>query len=199
MRHQRSGKQLSRTAEHRRALLRNLVTELFRHERIETTTAKAKEARSLAERLITFAKRGDLHARRRVDRYIMSREVTRKLFSTIAPWYEDRPGGYTRIIRTRARLGDGAEMAYLELVKSEEQLSRERKAMRAAAEAKAEKKGKGKKPKAEAAPDEAEEKPKKKAKSRSKKTAKGGAKSKTSGARKSSAAKSPARVKKGDG
>jgi len=205
MRHQRSGKQLSRTAEHRRALLRNLVTELFRHERIETTTAKAKEARSLAERLITFAKRGDLHARRRVDRYIMSREVTRKLFSTIAPWYEDRPGGYTRIIRTRARLGDGAEMAYLELVKSEEQLSRERKARQAEVEAKAEKKGigKGKKPKAEAAPDEAGEKPKKKAKSRSKKAAKGGAKGvskgKGTGSRKSSAAKSPARVKKGDG
>ena len=80
MRHQRSGRQLSRTAEHRRALLRNLVTELFRHERIETTTAKAKEARSVAEKLITFAKRGDLHARRRVDSYVRSAEVTRKLF-----------------------------------------------------------------------------------------------------------------------
>ena len=78
MRHRRNGRQLSRTAEHRRALLRNLVTELFRHERIETTAAKAKEARRLADRLITFAKRGDLHARRQVDRYVMSPEVTIK-------------------------------------------------------------------------------------------------------------------------
>jgi large subunit ribosomal protein L17 len=108
-------------------LLRNLVTELFRHERIETTEAKAKEARRLAERLITFAKRGDLHARRQVDRYVMDGEVTRKLFSTIAPWYATREGGYTRIIKTRARLGDGGEMAFLELVKSEKQLAAERK------------------------------------------------------------------------
>jgi large subunit ribosomal protein L17 len=140
MRHLRSGRQLSRTASHRKALLRNLVTELFRCERIETTAAKAKEARSLAERLITFAKRGDIHARRQVDRYITSPEVTRKLFSTIAPWYEDRNGGYTRIIRTRARLGDDAEMAYLELVKSEEQMAAEQKTRREAAEAKAKKK-----------------------------------------------------------
>lgn len=140
MRHQRSGKQLSRTASHRKALLRNLVTELFRHERIETTTVKAKEARSLAERLITFAKRGDVHARRQVDRYITSRDVTRKLFSTIAPWYEDRNGGYTRIIRTRSRLGDDAEMAYLELVKSKAQMAADQKERREAAEAKAKKK-----------------------------------------------------------
>jgi len=142
MRHRRDGRQLSRTAEHRRALMRNLVTELFRHERIETTEAKAKEARRLAERLITFAKRGDLHARRQVDRYVMSREVTRKLFTTIAPWYADRPGGYTRILKTRHRLGDGAEMTLLELVKSEEQMAADRKRRVEAAEAKAEKKKK---------------------------------------------------------
>ena len=140
MRHLRSGRQLSRTAEHRKMLLRNLVTELFRYERIETTAAKAKEARRLAERLITFAKRGDLHARRQVDRYVMNREVTRKLFSTIAPWYADRDGGYTRIIRTRARLGDGAEMAFLELVKSDEQMAADRQARAEAAEEKAKKK-----------------------------------------------------------
>lgn len=140
MRHGKTGRKLSRTAEHRKALLRNLVTELFRHERIETTHIKAKEARRLAERLITFAKRGDLAARRRVDRYVMSPEVTRKLFSTIAPWYADRDGGYTRIIRTRARLGDGAEMALLALVKTEKQMAADRKARREAAEAKAEKK-----------------------------------------------------------
>ncbi len=138
MRHRRQGRQLSRTAEHRKALLRNLVTELFRHERIETTEAKAKEARRLAERLITFAKRGDLHARRHVDRFVMSREVTQKLFSTIAPWYAERNGGYTRVIKTRHRLGDGGEMAFLELVKSEEQMAAERKAREAAAAAKAE-------------------------------------------------------------
>jgi large subunit ribosomal protein L17 len=116
------------------------VTELFRHERIETTEIKAKEARRLAERLITFAKRGDLHARRQVDRYVMNREVTRKLFSTIAPWYAEREGGYTRIIKTRHRLGDGAEMALLELVKSEEQLALDRKKREEAAEAKAQEK-----------------------------------------------------------
>lgn len=140
MRHGKTRRQLSRTAEHRRALLRNLVTELFRYERIETTHMKAKEARRLAERLITFAKRGDLAARRQVDRYVMSPAVTRKLFSTIAPWYAERPGGYTRIVRTRSRPGDGAEMAFLELVKTDEQHAADRKARQEAAEAKAEKK-----------------------------------------------------------
>jgi large subunit ribosomal protein L17 len=133
MKHARKGRELSRTAEHRKALMRNLVTELFRHERIETTQAKAKEARRLAERLITFAKRGDLHARRHVDRFVMSPEVTQKLFATIAPWYSERHGGYTRVIKTRHRLGDGGEMAFLELVKSEEQLAEEKKVREAAA------------------------------------------------------------------
>jgi len=142
MRHRRSGRELGRTAEHRRALMRNLVTELFRHERIETTEAKAKEARRLAERLITFAKRGDLHARRHVDRFVMDRAVTRKLFSTIAPWYQERNGGYTRVIKTRHRLGDGGEMAFLELVKTEAQMAADRKAREAKAEAKAEKEDK---------------------------------------------------------
>ena len=128
MRHRKSGRQLSRTAEHRRALMRNLVTELFRHERIETTQAKAKEARRVAERMITFAKRGDLHARRQVDSFLMSKEVTRKLFDTIAPWYTERPGGYTRVLKTRARLGDGGEMAFLELVKTDEQMAADREA-----------------------------------------------------------------------
>lgn len=136
MRHRVSGRKLSRTREHRRALLRNLVTELFRHERIETTEAKAKETRRFAERMITVAKRGlkdgvtparTLHARRQVDSFLMSREVTQKLFSTIAPWYAERNGGYTRVLKTRARLGDGGEMALIELVKTEEQLAAERK------------------------------------------------------------------------
>lgn len=134
MRHRRDHRHLSRTAEHRRALLRNLVTELFRHERIETSVAKAKEARRLAERMITFAKRGDLAARRHVARFVFDETVTKKLFDTIAPWYATRNGGYTRIIRTRRRLGDAGEMGIFELVKSQEQLEAERQA-RLAAEA----------------------------------------------------------------
>jgi large subunit ribosomal protein L17 len=180
-------------------LLRNLVTELFRHERIETTTAKAKEARSVAEKLITFAKRGDLHARRRVDSYVRSAEVTRKLFGTIAPWYADRPGGYTRIIRTRARLGDGAEMAYLELVKSDAQLARERKAreaeLEAAAESKGDKKGKAeKKPKPEK-PKKAVKKKTAKKKAVKKKTAGTKATGKT-GAKKTAAKKAAKKTRR---
>jgi large subunit ribosomal protein L17 len=144
MRHRKAGRKFGRNTSHRRAMFRNLAGNLVLHERIETTEAKAKEARRLAERLITFAKRGDLHARRQVDRYVMSREVTQKLFTTIAPWYADRPGGYTRVLKTRHRLGDGAEMALLELVKSEEQMAAERKIRLEAAEAKAEKKKKKK-------------------------------------------------------
>ena len=92
MRHRKDHRKLSRTASHRRALLRNLVTALFEYERIETTVAKAKEARRLAERLITFAKRGDLAARRHVARFVMRPAVTAKLFATIAPWYAERHG-----------------------------------------------------------------------------------------------------------
>jgi large subunit ribosomal protein L17 len=129
MRHRRDYRQLSRTAEHRKALLRNLVTALFEHERIRTSVAKAKEARRLAERLITFAKRGDLNARRQVERYLYSETVSKKLFDTIAPWYADRPGGYTRIIRLgKRRVGDASEIALLELVKSEKQKAAEKKA-----------------------------------------------------------------------
>jgi large subunit ribosomal protein L17 len=136
MRHRKNFRKLSRTASHRRAVLRNLVTALFEYERIETTVAKAKEARRLAERLITFGKRGDIAARRHVATFVMRPAVTAKLFSTIAPWYTDRPGGYTRIVRIGRRLGDAGETAYLELVKSVEQKEQERQARIAAAEAK---------------------------------------------------------------
>ena len=122
--------------DHRR-LLRNLVTALFQYERIETTVAKAKEARRLAERMITFGKQNDLAARRHVAKFIFKAEVASKLFSTIAPWYTERNGGYTRIIRIGHRLGDAGETAYLELVKSVEQKEQERAARIAAAEAKA--------------------------------------------------------------
>ncbi|MCK4306156.1 MAG: 50S ribosomal protein L17 [Candidatus Eisenbacteria sp.] len=127
MRHLKEGRKLSRTTSHRKAVLRNLATALFEHERIETTVAKAKETRRVAERLITQARRGDIHSRRLVARTVQKPAVLAKLFDTIAPWYATRPGGYTRILRTRSRLGDGGEMAVLELVKSAEQKASERK------------------------------------------------------------------------
>ena len=136
MRHLREGRKLSRTASHRKALMRNLATALFERERIETTLAKAKETRRVAERLITYAKRGDLHSRRLVARDIQDAEIVKKLFDTIAPWYATRPGGYTRVLRTRARLGDAGEMAVLELVKSAEQKSADRRAREDAAKTK---------------------------------------------------------------
>ena len=120
MRHRKDHRKLSRTSSHRRALLRNLVTSLIEHERIETTLAKAKEARRVGERMITFAKRGDLHARRHVTRYVHGESNVKKLFDTVAPWYETRNGGYTRIFKLGRRLGDAGEMALLELVKSPE-------------------------------------------------------------------------------
>jgi large subunit ribosomal protein L17 len=165
MRHRKDHRKLSRTASHRRAVLRNLVTALFQYERIETTVAKAKEARRLAERLITFGKRGDLAARRHVARFVTRPAVTFKLFSTIAPWYAERQGGYTRIIRLGPRLGDAGETAYLELVKSVEQKAKERADRIAATEAR-EKALKGEKPakkaKAEAEAAAAEEEKKSK-------------------------------------
>ena len=137
MRHRKDHRKLSRTHQHRRALLRNLVTALFQYERIETTVAKAKEARRLAERMITFAKEGDVAARRHVTRFVTKPEIVSKLFATIAPWYTERQGGYTRIVRIGHRLGDAGETAYLELVKTAEQKEKERADRIAAAEAKA--------------------------------------------------------------
>lgn len=121
MRHRRTGRQLGRTRSHREALLRNLATSLFRHERIETTTAKAKELRPFAERLVTLAKRGDLHARRMAGRKIQDQAVLAKLFEEIGPRFAERTGGYTRVLKTGPRSGDGAEMALIELVVRSEQ------------------------------------------------------------------------------
>jgi len=135
MRHRKDHRKLSRTSSHRRALLRNLVTSLIEHERIETTLAKAKEARRVGERMITFAKKGDLSARRHVARYVHGDHNVRKLFGTIAPWYETRQGGYTRILKLGRRLGDAGEMALLELVKSPELKEKLRKEEDAAAKA----------------------------------------------------------------
>lgn len=116
MRHRKQGRSLSRTASHRRAMLTNLAASVLTCERVETTTAKAKEARTLVERLITCAKRNDLHARRQVLRVVKDRTVVSKLFDAIAPRYTDRTGGYTRIIHTGQRRGDAAEISILELV-----------------------------------------------------------------------------------
>jgi large subunit ribosomal protein L17 len=116
MRHRAKGRQLSRTSEHRRATLNNMATSLFEHERVVTTLAKAKELRPFAERLITFARRGDLHARRQVERRIRNRKVSDRLFHEIGPRFASRPGGYTRILKLGHRTGDGAELARIELV-----------------------------------------------------------------------------------
>jgi large subunit ribosomal protein L17 len=111
------------------------VTSLIEHERIETTLAKAKEARRVGERMITFAKRGDLSARRHVARYVHGESNVKKLFDTVAPWYETRQGGYTRILKLGRRLGDAGEMALLELVKSPELKEKLRKEEEAATKA----------------------------------------------------------------
>jgi large subunit ribosomal protein L17 len=116
MRHRAKGKQLSRTASHKRAMLANMATSLFRHDRVVTTQAKAKELRPYAERLITLARRGDLHARRLVERRIKDKDVTHRLFSEIGKRFAARPGGYTRIIKLGHRAGDGADVARIELV-----------------------------------------------------------------------------------
>ncbi|HSG08321.1 MAG TPA: 50S ribosomal protein L17 [Longimicrobiales bacterium] len=116
MRHRNKGRKLSRTASHKRATMRNMATSLFKHGRIETTTAKAKELRPYAERLVTLAKRGDLHARRLVATKIQDRVVLGALFDDIAPRFAERPGGYTRILKLGNRKGDAAEMSLIELV-----------------------------------------------------------------------------------
>jgi large subunit ribosomal protein L17 len=116
MRHRKKGRKLGRPAGHRNAMLRNLATSLFRHERLSTTEAKAKELRPYAERLITLAKRGDLHARRLAARKIADKDVLFKLFDDIGPRFAERPGGYTRVLKVGHRQGDAADMALIELV-----------------------------------------------------------------------------------
>ena len=120
MRHRKAGKRLGRTTSHREAMLRNMVTSLLEHERIVTTEPKAKEVRRLADRMITLAKRGDLHARRQALSVIRSKKVVAKLFDELKDDYLDRNGGYTRIIKTGNRVGDAAAMAIIELVNYQE-------------------------------------------------------------------------------
>ncbi len=116
MRHRKNTVRLNRNASHRKAMFSNMVTSLFREERVETTVAKAKECRRVAERLITYAKRGDLHARRQVARVVRDTAIVQKLFAEIGPRYAERPGGYTRILKTGYRAGDNAALSILELV-----------------------------------------------------------------------------------
>lgn len=116
MRHNKSGRRFGRKTSHRIAMFRNMVTSLLNSERIITTDAKAKELRKIAEKMITLGKRGDLHAQRQAAAYIREQAVVTKLFSTIAPRYQERQGGYTRIIKLGTRLGDAASMSVIELV-----------------------------------------------------------------------------------
>ncbi len=119
MRHRHKGRKLNRTSSHRKALLRNMVTALLDIEQIETTDAKAKELRSITERMITLGKRGedDLSARRQALRVIRSKKIVAKLFNELGPRYADRPGGYTRIVKVENRRGDGAHLSIIAMVK----------------------------------------------------------------------------------
>ena len=179
MRHKVAGRLFGRTANQRKALLRGLVVSLFEYQRIETTVAKAKAIKAMAEKLVTFGKRGDLHAKRMVMSYIPNRAVVAKLFAEIAPRFADRNGGYLRIVHTRQRVNDRAPMAIIEFIdyesirpktaKKDGEKEADVKAEKKAAEKKtAEKKTAGKKtaekkPAAEkkAAPKAADDKPKK--------------------------------------
>lgn len=116
MRHQHGVAKLGKTPAHRRAMLRNMVTSLFQHERITTTAPKAREAKRWAERMITLGKRGDLHARRQAAAFVMDETVLKKLFDEIAPAFKDRQGGYTRMMHAGIRKGDVAKVAVLELM-----------------------------------------------------------------------------------
>lgn len=120
MRHRKAGKQLGRNTGHRRAMLRNMVTSLFAHEQIETTEAKAKVVRPLAEKVIRFAKRGDLHARRHALAYLQDKSVVHQLFDQAKSRFQDRQGGYLRIVKKGTRRGDGAPISVIQLIPKDE-------------------------------------------------------------------------------
>ena len=121
MRHQKTGRKLGRNSSHRKAMFRNMVTSLFSHQQLETTDAKAKEVRSMAEKMITLAKRGDLHARRMALAYMQDKKVTHRLFDEMQEKYHDRQGGYVRVIKKGMRKGDGAPVSIIQLVHSEKE------------------------------------------------------------------------------
>ncbi len=144
MRHLKAGRKFGRNSSNRLAMFRNQVTSLLEHERIETTIPRAKEVRGIAERLITLGKRGGLHAVRQVERLVRKKSVITKLFAELGPRFRERPGGYTRIVRTRRRLGDGAPLGFLEILPPPG--GRPAKGATAEAPAKQEKEARGKKP-----------------------------------------------------
>jgi large subunit ribosomal protein L17 len=121
MRHRNAGKELGRNSSHRRAMLRNMVTSLFKHERIETTDAKAKALRPLAEKMITLAKRGDLHARRQALSYMQDKTVTHRLFAELKDRFTDRQGGYLRVLKAGTRKGDGAPVSIVQFAGGQEE------------------------------------------------------------------------------
>lgn len=127
MRHRNGGFKLGRNTSHRRAVLRNLVTSVILTDRIETTVTKCKASRPLIEKMITLGKRGTVHARRQAAAYLMTADAVDRLFATVAPRYGDRNGGYLRIVRTGARKGDAAEMAFIELLGAEQELNEKAK------------------------------------------------------------------------
>ncbi len=133
MRHRKTGRRLGRNSSHRNAMFRNMVTSLFRYEQLETTDSKAKELRPIAEKMITLAKRGDLHARRQALSYIKDKDVTHRLFEELKDRYSERQGGYLRIVKKGNRRGDGAPVSVVQLLPVEQ-------------EKKTKKKGKGAKP-----------------------------------------------------
>jgi large subunit ribosomal protein L17 len=142
MRHRQKGRKLGRKKSHKELMLRNMVASLFQHESIRTTEAKAKEARRLAEKLLTWGKRGDLHSRRLALRYITSAEVVKKVFDEIAPRFGNRDGGYTRIVKLEVRRGDAAPVVLLELTEKSKQKEEEKAARRAKKDARKEAKRK---------------------------------------------------------
>jgi len=135
MRHRKGGFKLGRNTSHRRALLRNLVTSIILNDKVHTTITKAKATRPIVEKMITLGKNGSVHARRQALAYMMTPESVDRLFAVVAPRYATRPGGYSRIIRTGVRKGDSSEMAFIELLGSEEALN-EKAAKREASRAK---------------------------------------------------------------
>jgi large subunit ribosomal protein L17 len=162
MRHGRKVKKLGRTASHRKAMLANMAVSLFTYHLITTTEAKAKEVRKLADKLITLAKRGDLHAHRQVHDVIKDRKLVKKLFDEIAPKLKDREGGYTRVLKLGIRRGDGASLSVLELLiekpPKEEKKGKEAKKTKPEKEAKPSKEKKEKKEKIEAKAEKARKK-----------------------------------------
>jgi large subunit ribosomal protein L17 len=136
MRHRVHARKLGRDPSHRKAMYRNLVTSLLEHERVETTDAKAKEVRRLADRMITLGKKGDLAARRRALSVIRERDVTAKVFGELAERFRNRPGGYTRVLKSRVRVGDAAAMSIVELVEALDEAPKQKTSSKKASTAK---------------------------------------------------------------